>query len=126
MIMEFFTVIFDYVNSLVCPESPSPKDEPRLDLALLARLLILLPALLFLCFFVWVLIFFYSFESFVRICVFVVRGIAKRMVRGYAVSRMLWNNLANSAYGSRFMVGRRLPHGSIEQHALWDQWLDGY
>ena len=56
MFLRYFTKIFDYVNSLVCPRSPLPTDEPRLDMATLARLLLLLPAILLLCGFVWVLI----------------------------------------------------------------------
>jgi hypothetical protein len=95
-------------------------------MAALARLLILLPALLLLCGFVWVLIVLSALEGFVRVCVSSVGGIAKRMVQGYSLIRMLWSNRFNSAYRRRFMIGRRPPQGSIEQDALWDRWLDGY
>jgi len=126
MFLRYFTKIFDYVNSLVCPRSPFPTDEPRLDMATLARLLLLLPAILLLCGFVWVLIVLSALEGFVRVCISSVGGIAKCMVQVYSLIRMLWNTRFSSAYRRRFLIGRRLPHGSIEQDALWDRWLDGY
>jgi hypothetical protein len=125
MILRYFTRTFDYVNSLISPRSPSPTDEPRLDPATLARLLILLPALLVLCGLVWVLIVLSALEGFVRACTRSVAGIARGMVRGYSLIRRLWNYRFNTAYGRRFRSGRR-PHASIEQEALWDRWLDGY
>jgi hypothetical protein len=115
MLLRYFTKIFDYVNSLVCPRSPFPTDEPRLDLATLARLLILLPALVLLCGFVWVLIVLSALEGFVRVCVSSVGGIATLLVRCYSLIRMLCTKLIN-----RFMIGPRC----IEEHALWDRWLD--
>jgi hypothetical protein len=122
MIWEYFTIIFDYVNSLVCPDSPYPTDQPRLDLVTLARLLVFFPAILFLCCFVWLLILIYGCDAFVRVCVSSIWEIAKWFVRCYSLP-CRW---ANWVRRRSFLICRGLPHASVQQHTLWDRWLDGY
>jgi hypothetical protein len=86
-------------------------------MARFVRVLIFLPEILLLCCFAWAVLFsFFFIEFFVRFCVWLVKDIASLIVGGWALNRTLWLNSAS---------GRRLRNPSIEQHALWDRWLDG-
>jgi hypothetical protein len=119
VIFRYLTRVLDYVNCFVFDHSPFPTDEPRLDVATLARLLIVVPVLLLLCCLLWVLIVSSAIEWFVRVCVSAVMEIPGSIVLGFLLIGRLCHNCL------RFMIRRRSTIGSIEQHALWDRWLDG-
>jgi hypothetical protein len=67
----------------------------------------------------WVWIVLSAIEWFVRFCVSAVIELAGAIVRGLS----LVGGLCYQFIG--IMIGRRSTIGSIEQHALWDRWLDG-
>ena len=115
----YLTRIIAYVKHFVFDDPSSPTEEPRLDVALLARLLIAGPILLLLCCLFWVLIVLTFIEWFIRGCVSALIQIPKSIVRGFLVT----GRLCLSCF--RFMFGRISTLESIEDHALWDRWLDG-
>jgi hypothetical protein len=119
VIFRYLTGVLDYVKHFVFDDSFFPTDEPRLDVAALARLLIVGPILLLLCCLLWVLIVLSGIEWFVRLCVSAVIKIPRSIVRGFLMIGRLCHNCL------RFVIGRRSTIESIEDHALWDRWLDG-
>jgi hypothetical protein len=116
MIYQLFIHIFDSVYEMIWTDSHLPTNESRFEMATFVRMVIFLPAILFLCCFACVLFLLSSVEIFVRLCIWLVKDTASLIARGCSLIRTLWVNLA---YGSRSR------NQSIEGHALWDRWLDG-
>jgi hypothetical protein len=116
MIYRLFVLIFDVVHEIIYPVSHLPTNETRFEIATFVRLLIFLPVILFLCCFAWVLMLLSVIEFFGRLSIWLINETASLIVRGFSLIRTLWVNLA---YGSR------VRNQSIDQHALWDRWLDG-
>jgi hypothetical protein len=114
----YVTGVIAQVKHFVFDDSVFPADEPRLDLAFLARLLVVVPILLLLCCLLWVLIIFTFVEWFTRDCVSAVTLIPRSIVRGFLVIGRLCFNCF------RFVIGRTSTTESIEDHTLWDRWLD--
>ena len=115
----YWTAVLDYVKRFVFGDQLFVTDEPRPDVTTLARLLIVCPILLLGCCLLWVWIVLSAIEWFVRFCVSAVIELAGSIVRGLS----LVGGLCYQFFG--IMIGRRSTIGSIEQHALWDRWLDG-
>jgi hypothetical protein len=114
----YVTGLIAQVKHFVFDDSFSPADEPRLDAALLARLLIVVPILLLLCCLFWVLVVLTGIEFVIRVCVSAVTHIPKWIFRGFLVIGRLCFNCF------RFVIGRTSTTESIEDHTLWDRWLD--
>jgi hypothetical protein len=119
VILRYVTGILDYVKHFVFDDSFFCTDETRLDVAALARLLIVGPILLLLCCLLWVFIVLSGIEWFVRLCVSAVLTIPRSLVRG----SLLIGRLCHKCF--RIIIRRRSTIESIEDHALWDRWLDG-
>jgi hypothetical protein len=111
--------VLDYVKRFVIGDQLFVTDEPRPDVAMLARLLIVCPILLLGCCLLWVGIVLSAIEWIVRFCVSAVIELAGSIVRGFS----LIGRLCGHFFG--IIIGGRSAIGSIEQHALWDRWLDG-
>jgi hypothetical protein len=118
-LFRYWTGVLDYVKRFVFGDPLFVTDEPRPDAATLARLFIVCPILLLGCCLLWVWIVLSAIEWFVRACVSAVIKLAGAIVRGFS----LIGRLCCQFFG--MSIGRRSTIGSIEQHALWDRWLDG-
>ena len=115
----YWTKVLDSVKRFVFGNSLFVTDEPRPDVAMLARLLIVSPILLLGCCLLWVLLVLSAIELVIRFCVSAVIELARAIVRTFAlIGRRCYHFFG-------IISGRRSTIGSIEQHALWDRWLDG-
>jgi hypothetical protein len=115
----YWTGVLCNVKRFVFGDPVFVTDEPRPDAATLARLLIVCPILLLGCCVLWVCIVLSAIEWFVRYCVLAVIELSGVIVRGFS----LIGRLCYHFFG--IIIGRRSTIASIEQHALWDRWLDG-
>jgi hypothetical protein len=115
----YWTGVLDYLKRFVFGDPVFVTDEPRPDVATLARLLIVCPILLLGCCLLGVWIVLSAIEWFVRFCFSAVIELPGSIVRGFS----LIGRLCYQFFG--MIAGRRSTIGSIEQHVLWDRWLDG-
>jgi hypothetical protein len=78
-----------------------------------------LSVLLLLSVFIWLLIFLTMFHYGFQMGLDMLKRIRRVALGMHASIRLLWNSRGG------LIIGRRLRDQSIQQHDLWDRWLDG-
>jgi hypothetical protein len=111
--------LLEDVKEFVLGDSVLLTDDPRPDVAVLARLLVAGPIFMLLCCLFWILIVLSGVEFVIRVCASAVIEIPKLMVWGFLLIGRLCRD------SCRVVTGRRSTLDSTQPHPLWDRWLDG-
>ena len=122
MILELIVKASESVDALTSSSSPSKKVQLPAVVEVLLRLII------FLCFccFVWGLIFLTAAVGISRCCLFCLKWVVNRVVQISAFMRICWSDWVDAENFGTVTICRMPSNVSVEQHALWDRWLDGY